>query len=81
MNGQWIRRPELDDLVVRVENFWPVSARDSNDAYRRDILRLVQDRLKTLADLTIMTNYFFEEPTIDWALIDTNKQLKQLSRF
>ena len=43
------------------------------------MLSLAQDRLKTLADLPALTQYFFEEPAIDWSLVDGNKQLKKLS--
>lgn len=80
LNGQWIRRIKLDDLYSRVENFWPESAKDADEAYKKQVLALVQDRMKTLADLPMLTNYFFEEPTADWSLIETNKQLKKLPR-
>jgi glutamyl-tRNA synthetase len=79
LNGQWIRRISLDDLYTRVENFWPESAKNADDSHKKQILSLVQDRLKTLADLPLMTNYFFEEPTPDFEMITTNKQLKKLS--
>jgi glutamyl-tRNA synthetase len=78
MNGQWIRRLSLDDLYQRVEGFWPESANASDSQYKKQILSLVQDRLKTLRDLPVMTSYFFAEPTIDWEMIATNKQLKKL---
>lgn len=41
---------------------------------------LAQDRLKTLADLPILTSYFFAEPTPDWSMIDDNKQLGKMDR-
>ena len=80
LNGQWIRKLSLDDLYTRVEKYWPETAHAANDASRRAILSLVQDRLKTLAELPLLTSYFFSEPTPDWAMIDSNKQLKKLSR-
>lgn len=80
LNGQWIRRLDLDDLYSRVEQFWPEEAAPADAAYKRQVLALVQDRLKTLADLPILSRYFFAEPVADWALIETNKQLKKLSR-
>lgn len=78
MNGQIIRDLSLDDLSDRVANFWPESAANADEAYKKQVLALVQDRLKTLTDLPMMTNYFFEEPTIDLNLITDNKQLKKL---
>jgi glutamyl-tRNA synthetase len=78
MNGQWIRRISLDELYERTDGFWPESADAADEPYKKQILSLVQDRLKTLADLPMMTNYFFQEPTPDWEMIVTNKQLKKL---
>lgn len=80
MNGQHIRQLSLDDLSSRVSDFWPAEAADASEAYKRELLGLVQDRLKTLVDLPILTSYFFTEPTPDWTMIDGNKQLKKLSR-
>jgi glutamyl-tRNA synthetase len=40
----------------------------------------VQDRLKTLADLAMMTSYFFSDPTPDWQMVADNKQLKNLEK-
>lgn len=80
MNGQMIRSLTLEDLARRVEDRWTDAARSSNETYRRQVLSLVHDRLKTLADLPGLTRYFFEEPVQDWSLIETNKQLKKLKK-
>lgn len=79
MNGQWIRQLSLDDLYGRVADFWPESANTTNEARKKHILALVQDRLKTLKDLPVMTDYFFVAPAPDLELITGNKQLKKLS--
>lgn len=79
MNGQWIRRLSLDDLYDRVKPYWPTSAASATDEYKKHVLALVQDRLKTLAELTMITKYFFEEPVQNDALIANNKQLKKMS--
>jgi glutamyl/glutaminyl-tRNA synthetase len=80
LNGQWIRRLTLDDLYDRAADFWPEAAKQASEGARRQVLALVQDRLKTLADLPILTSYFFEEPTPDWTMVDDNKQLAKLGR-
>lgn len=80
MNGQWIRRLSLDDLYNRVDAFWPEEANNANETYKKQILGLVQDRLKTLADLPLLTRYFFTTPTPDWTMADENKQLKKIDR-
>ena len=79
MNGQWIRRLSLDDLYSRVEHYWPASAASADESYKKHVLALVQDRLKTLAELPMLSRYFFEEPTINEELITTNKPLRKLT--
>lgn len=80
MNGQFIRQLSLDDLWNRVVDFWPEGAEHTDENYRRQVLTLAQDRLKTLHDLPALTSYFFTEPTPDWSMIDDNKQLGKVDR-
>ena len=80
MNGQHIRLLTLDDLYERVTDFWPASAANADETFKRQILALVQDRLKTLKDLAVLTEYFFAEPTADWSMIDSNKQLAKFPK-
>ena len=79
MNGQHIRALSLDELAQRVSSFWPESAQTASTARRQQILQLVQDRLKTLGDLPILTSYFFEEPDPNWNMLADNKQLRKLA--
>lgn len=79
MNGQHIRSLSLEDLYERVSDFWPSSAKEATEDHKKQILALVQDRLKTLADLPILTDYFFATPTPDWSMVADNKQLAKLS--
>ena len=79
MNGQFIRELTLDDLYKRVDSFWPESAVKASEESKKQVLALAQDRLKTLRDLPVLTDYFFAEPTPNLELIASNKQLKQLS--
>lgn len=80
MNGQFIRELSIEDLSNRVASFWPEVADKAGDEYKNTVLTLAQDRLKTLADLPVLTSYFFAEPTPDWSMIDDNKQLKKIER-
>lgn len=80
MNGQHIRLLSIDDLFERVTTFWPESASAASDEMKKSVLVLVQDRLKTLSDLPILTDYFFSDPVPNWSMIDENKQLKKLER-
>ena len=60
--------------------FWGPAAARATDEERLRVLRVVQDRLKTLADLPALSEYFFARPTPNWSMIDQNKQLKKLGR-
>jgi glutamyl-tRNA synthetase len=80
MNGQHIRQLSLDDLAGRIEPFWSDAAHRAPDDQRLQVLGLVQDRLKTLSDLPLLTSYFFEEPVPDWSMVEGNKQLAKLPR-
>lgn len=80
LNGQHIRTLSLDDLYGRVADFWPASATGATEDYKRQVLALAQDRLKTLADLPALSQFFFEDQPVNLSLIDDNKQLKKLSR-
>lgn len=80
MNGQWVRRLELDDLYHRVSDFWPASAATATAERKKQILTLVQDRLKTLNDLPVLTDFFFTDPTPAWHMVADNKQLKKLEK-
>ena len=79
MNGQHIRLLSLDDLYSRVDNFWPESAAKASENQKKLVLSLVQDRLKSLNDLAILTDYFFTEPAVNISMISDNKQLSKLS--
>ncbi len=79
MNGQFIRALSIDQLAERINPFWPTAAQESNEAFKREVLTLAQDRLKTLRDLPVLTSYFFEEPLLNWSLVEEHKQLKKLT--
>lgn len=83
MNGQWIRRIVDTDgpaaLYSRIDKFWPASASNYDDEYRLKVLSIIYDRLKTLSDLTSMTDYFFKDPAIDLDLLTQNRYLKKIS--
>lgn len=86
LNGQHIRLIPLDFFYTIVSGmdglpgFWPPSAMTTTEQYRKQVLKIVQDRMKFLADLPILSNYFFEEPIPDWSMVDDNKQLSKIDR-
>lgn len=78
LNGVHIRRLSLDELYKRCEDFWPASAAHADESYKKKVLALVHERLKFLAELPELTEFFFAEPTVAGDLFTNNKQLKKL---
>jgi glutamyl-tRNA synthetase len=64
MNGMHIRAMDPDELFGRCKPFWPIEAADAPDDYRKQVLALVQDRLKVLGELPEFTDFFFADPNI-----------------
>lgn len=79
LNGQWIKRLEVDDLLARCDNFWGPAGKLADPEFKKRVIAVVQDRLKTLADLPNLSEYFFARPAANWSLIDDNKQLSKRS--
>ena len=83
LNGMWIRKifdeQGVEALYKYTEGFWPESAKSASKEYKLQVLSIIYDRLKTLSDLTVMTDYFFKDPEIDLDLIMNNKFLKKFS--
>lgn len=79
LNGVHIRRLSLDELFEKVAGFWPEEASSASDDYKKQVLALVHERLKFLAELPELTQFFFAEPTVSDELFSSNKQLKKLS--
>ncbi len=79
MDGAWIRSLPLDSLYQRSQGFWPAAADTYDEAYRRQVLGLAQERLKYLSEIPAQTQFFFDDLPLDMQLIDGNKQLKKFS--
>lgn len=85
INGQWIRKVfterGVDALYNLAKDFWitnEIMANYSTD-YCKQVLSITYDRLKTLADLPLITSYFFSDPKIDLNLITNCKFLKKFT--
>jgi glutamyl-tRNA synthetase len=80
MNGHWIRNLPTADLYKRALEFWPEETSKFSNTYKKQVLGLIKDRLKYLAELPALTKPFFIEPEPDLTLISSNKQLSNLSQ-
>lgn len=78
MNGAHIRMLTLDDLYNRVAEFWPPEAEKYDDDYKKQVLSLIQERLKYFKELPELTRFFFVDLPVTPELISGHKQLKKL---
>lgn len=78
VNGHFIREKTIDELFDNVAGFWPQEAESFDNDYKKQVLGLVQERMKYFAELPELTRFFFTEPQSDMELISTHKQLKKL---
>lgn len=80
MNGYHIRQLPLGKLYALAEDFWPPSADNHPEAYKKKVLALIQERLKYLGEIPPLSAFFFEDLPIDLSLIENDKRLAKLSR-
>ena len=78
MNGAHIRALTVDDLYARTSGYWPEEANGYDDNYKKQVLGLIQERLKFLAEIPELTRFFFVDSPINPELISSNKQLSKL---
>ncbi len=62
MDGAHIRRLPLKELSSFAESYWPPEAQDVSQNYKDAVLLLVRERLKYLAELPALTEFFFVAP-------------------
>lgn len=77
INGSHIRGLDLDALYQKVDGYWPEEAKDAEEPYKKQVLGLVQERLKYFAELPELTRFFFVDLPVNPELISTHKQLKK----
>jgi len=80
VNGAVIRAMPLDELYKKVQDFWGPEAKDADDTYKKQVLGLVQERLKYFAELPELTSFFFKDLPVDPTLISEHKQLKKIDK-
>jgi glutamyl-tRNA synthetase len=93
MNGHYLRELPLDTLYELSQRttldaqssnptYWPQTALapEVTDNYRKQVLGLVQERLKYLAELPELSMFFFTDLPVNPELITNHKQLKKLDQ-
>lgn len=80
LSGTLIRQLSVDDLYRQATNYWPESASQADEKYKKQVLSLIQERLKYYGEIPKLTDFFFLDLPINPELISSHKQLKKLSR-
>jgi glutamyl-tRNA synthetase len=78
MNGYHLRSLNLDDLYARSINYWPQSSHGYSEEYKKNILKVIQERLKYLSEIDSLTKFFFEDRKVDNHLITNDNKLKDI---
>ena len=79
VNGLMIRQLPPAKLLEKCENFWPMAA-STSETYKLTVLKLVQERLKTLDELPELTDFFFTDPAVDPALLTKQLNLDEVQK-
>lgn len=78
MNGCYLRQLSIDELYPKTAGFWPPEAEAFNDEYKKQVLGLIQERLKFLAEIPSLSHFFFTDLPVNSELISGHKQLGKL---
>lgn len=89
-NGHFIRSKNVDELLGLANgagsreqgagSYWPKEAEGADESYKKQVLGLVQERLKFFKELPELTRFFFTDLPVNPELIANHKQLKKLDK-
>ena len=68
-NGQYIKRLTVDKLVEKLKPLLEENGISSSDDFLKKVAEAERDRMKTLQDFFILTDFFFELPDYDANLL------------
>lgn len=80
VNGEFIRRLAAAELENRAQDFWPPEANNFDIDYKKQVLGLVQERLKYFSELPDLTLFFFKDLPLNPKLITEHKQLGKIDQ-
>ena len=80
LNGAHIRSLTLDELYDKVSEYWPKEAKLAPESFKKQVLGLVQERLKFFEEIPDLTSFFFSDLPLNPSLIENNKFLSKVPR-
>jgi len=78
LNGHYIREMDIDSLFMKAQSYFPKEADSFDEKYKKNVLSIIQERLKFYSEIPSLTSFFFSEPVADLSLIQNNKQLSKV---
>lgn len=79
ISGAHIRAMDLEDLYKETTDYWPEVSLSYDENYKKQVLGLIQERLKYYSEIPELTQFFFEDLPVNPDLISSHKQLKKLN--
>ena len=82
LNGAHIRQLDIESLYQQVREYWPaeIPQEYDNEHYKKQVLGLVQERLKFFAELPSLSDFFFTDLPLNPELISNHKQLSKMTQ-
>jgi glutamyl-tRNA synthetase len=80
LNGMHIRAMNTDELYDKVADYWHPASANFPIEFKKSVLELVKERMKTLNELSDISWFFFKDPTPDEALATLTLEETKLSR-
>ncbi len=80
VNGEFIRKLPMAELENRIQEYWPPEAENYDIHYKKQVLGLIQERLKFFAELPELTTFFFKDIPVNPDLISEHKQLSKIDK-
>ncbi len=86
LNGYYLRSMSSEVFQKRIlqwsENYSvDLHTGDHNEEYHLEVISLIKERIKTLAEFTSLTHYFYSEPNIDETLLDHYTKSKEKTGY
>lgn len=80
INGVHIRNTPTEKLYRFTLKFWPKEADKYDDTYKQKVLNIIKERLRYLAELNALSNFFFKDLPFSPDLIKNDKKLCKLEK-
>jgi glutamyl-tRNA synthetase len=79
-NSQFSVSNQFSNHNDQKKSYWPEAAKNYPETYKKQVLGLLQERLKYLAEIPELSEFFFKDLAVDPSLIASHKKLKKYDK-